>query len=217
MTQLALEFTRTPRDGGELLARLRDLGLRSIERCALTNNARTMVSFRGSELRVHRGYLTAPEDVLRAIVTLVQSRTRVERRIARRTLLEFPVETKPRVRRPDAPHPDDEPMAIRLRELHAQYNADRFGASLGAVRIRVSRKMRRRLGQFTPSDNGGPGEIAISRRHIRRHGWADAAETLVHEMVHQWQVETGHPLDHGRAFRQKAIEVGIPPRAKRPV
>jgi hypothetical protein len=217
MTQLALEFTRAPRDGGELLACLRDLGLRSIERCALTNNARTMVSFRGPDLRVHRGYLAAPEEVLRAIVTLIQGRTIAERRAARRTLLAFPVATKPRVRRPDPPHPDDEPMTQRLRDLHARYNAERFAGTLGPVRIRVSRKMRRRLGQFTPPENGLPGEIAISRRHIRRHGWPDAAETLVHEMVHQWQVETGHPLDHGREFRRKAIEVGIPPRAKRAV
>jgi hypothetical protein len=38
-------------------------------------------------------------------------------------------------------------------------------------------------------------------------------ETLLHEMVHQWQAETGQPVDHGRAFRRKAREVGITPRA----
>ena len=62
-----------------------------------------------------------------------------------------------------------------------------------------------------------PPEIAISRRHIRRHGWDDALQTLVHEMVHQWQAETGLPLDHGRHFRRKAREVGIQPSAKREV
>jgi hypothetical protein len=36
-------------------------------------------------------------------------------------------------------------------------------------------------------------------------------------MVHQWQAETGAPLDHGSAFREKAREVGIRPRAKRDV
>jgi hypothetical protein len=34
-------------------------------------------------------------------------------------------------------------------------------------------------------------------------------------MVHQWQDETGHPLDHGPAFRAQARELGIVPRAKR--
>ena len=39
--------------------------------------------------------------------------------------------------------------------------------------------------------------------------------TLLHEMVHQWQAEQGHPIDHGRLFREKAIEVGIEPAARR--
>ena len=38
---------------------------------------------------------------------------------------------------------------------------------------------------------GEPAEIAISRTHIRRHGWDEALHTLLHEMVHQWQAETG--------------------------
>ena len=41
--------------------------------------------------------------------------------------------------------------------------------------------------------------------------------TLLHEMVHQWQDETGKPLDHGRGFRAKARAVGIEAAAKRAV
>lgn len=29
-----------------------------------------------------------------------------------------------------------------------------------------------------------------------------AMETLLHEMVHQWQLENGHELDHGPLFEQ---------------
>ena len=58
-------------------------------------------------------------------------------------------------------------------------------------------------------------EIAISFRHFRRHGWDEALHTLLHEMVHQWQDETGRPIDHGRDFRRKAREVGVTPAAKR--
>jgi hypothetical protein len=36
-------------------------------------------------------------------------------------------------------------------------------------------------------------------------------------MVHQWQAEHGHPIDHGRLFREKALEVGIEPAARRRV
>ncbi len=32
---------------------------------------------------------------------------------------------------------------------------------------------------------------------------------MLHEMVHQWQAETGLRIDHGRTFRQKAREVGV--------
>jgi len=38
-------------------------------------------------------------------------------------------------------------------------------------------------------------------------------ETLLHEMVHQWQAETGAKVDHGAGFRRKARDVGIVPRA----
>jgi hypothetical protein len=34
-------------------------------------------------------------------------------------------------------------------------------------------------------------------------------------MVHQWQDEAGHTIDHGRSFRAKAREVGIAPFARR--
>jgi hypothetical protein len=60
-------------------------------------------------------------------------------------------------------------------------------------------------------------EIVISRRHIRRHGWDEAVLTLLHEMVHQWQDESGLKVDHGRPFRRKARAVGIVPKAKRHV
>ena len=34
-------------------------------------------------------------------------------------------------------------------------------------------------------------------------------------MVHQWQDETGHPIDHGADVPAKAREVGIAPYARR--
>jgi predicted SprT family Zn-dependent metalloprotease len=48
---------------------------------------------------------------------------------------------------------------------------------------------------------------------VHRGPWADVEETLLHEMVHQWQAESGRRVDHGREFRRKAREVGISPRA----
>jgi hypothetical protein len=68
--------------------------------------------------------------------------------------------------------------------------------------------MRARLGHYmSAAPSGEPAEIVVSRRHIRRHGWEEALHTLLHEMVHQWQDETGHPIDHGRMFRAKHVRL----------
>jgi hypothetical protein len=129
--------------------------------------------------------------------------------------IEAPEQTTP-VRR-ERTRPEDEPLAARLTEWHARYNVQHFGGALRTVPVRVSRRMKSRLGHYTATTPTASGEIAISYRHLRRHGWTEALETLLHEMVHQWQDETGLPLDHGPRFRAKAREVGIVPAAKRGV
>ena len=218
--QLALPLVAAPRTAEELLHRLRALGLRRMETCRLTRNRTVMVSFRGGELRVHEGYLAAPDDVLRAIVLFAQGRTRAERRAARDALLGWRVEAAPGTApaRRERTHPDDERMAATLAEWHRCLNAEHFDGGLTTVPIRVSRRMRSRLGHYTVATPGGdPAEIAISRRHIRRHGWDEAVHTLLHEMVHQWQDERGLAIDHGPGFRRRAREVGITPAACRSV
>ena len=125
------------------------------------------------------------------------------------------------VQTPQAParrersRPEDEPLADRLSWWHAKFNAEHFGGTLKQVPVRVSRRMKSRLGHYTAAQRGEPGEIAISWRHIRRHGWDEALHTLLHEMVHQWQDETGRAIDHGAGFRAKARAVGIAAAARR--
>ena len=206
-----------PRDADELLARLRELGLKRIARCRLTRNRNVMVSFRGADLRVHEGYLEAPRDVHVAIVRFIEGRTRSERRVARRRIVDFGVATPDRPIRRERMRPEDEPLAARLAVYHARYNTEHFGGALSTIPVRVSRRMRSRLGHYTAAKDGDGAEIAISWRHLRRHGWNEALHTLLHEMVHQWQDESGLPLDHGPRFRDKAREVGIEASAKRAV
>jgi hypothetical protein len=215
--QLAFELepTHAPRTADELLARLRMLGLRRIQTCTLTRNRNVMVSFRGTELRVHHGYLTAPDEVLQAIVMFVEGRKRTDRRAARDRIVSYKIEVPRGPARRERTRPEDEPLADRLTEWHAQYNADHFGGALKTVPVRVSRRMKSRLGHYSAASAEGAGEIAISWRHLRRHGWDEALHTLLHEMVHQWQDETGKTIDHGRGFRAKAREVGIVPSARR--
>ena len=214
--QLALDFDGAPRTAEDLLAQLRAFGLTGIESCRLTRNRTVMVSFRGTELRVHEGYLGAPTVVLRAIVTFVRGRTRAQRAAAQRVILEYHVERPPVARRAERTLPDDEPLAATLAEWHARYNAIHFAGALRPVAVRVSRRLKSRLGHYTAATGvGDAAEIVISRRHIRRHGWPEALHTLLHEMVHQWQDESGLAIDHGRLFRLKAREVGVTPAARR--
>ncbi|HEY2848505.1 MAG TPA: SprT-like domain-containing protein [Gemmatimonadaceae bacterium] len=114
-------------------------------------------------------------------------------------------------------HPDDEPIAEELQRWHARLNAERFDGVLSTITVRVSRAMRSRLGHYAPAQRGAPPEIAISHRHVKRHGFEQALQTLLHEMVHQWQDESKLPLGHGADFRRKAVEVGIVARARRSV
>ena len=201
-----------------MLERLRAGGLRRIERCTLTDNRSTMVSYQGTALRLHRAFVDAPPHVLEAVVRFVNGRGAV-RRDARRVLRTFevprPALDAERVRRHPVSHPDDARLVARLAEAHAALNRERFAGALGPVAIRVSRRMRSRLGHYSPGLMR-EAEIAIARRHARRDGWESVLETLVHEMVHQWQHETNRPVAHDPDFRRKCREVGIPWHAKRP-
>ncbi len=214
-SQLALDLEGAPANADALLARLRALGLEKISHCRLTRNRNVMVSFQGRELRVHQGYLSAPRDVHLAIVAFVEGRTRSERAAARSRIVSFGIETPRGPSRRERTHPDDEPIAAKLAVCHDRLNAEHFGGTLTSVPVRVSRRMQSRLGHYSAAARGEAGEIAISWRHLRRHGWEEVVHTLLHEMVHQWQDETGQEIDHGSAFRAKAREVGIEAAAKR--
>lgn len=203
-------------DQNSLLCALQRHGLRGVERVVLTRNRRMMVSLAGGVLRVHEGFVHAPPHILAAIAIFAMSRNRARRSAARDLIVEYPVAIRPAARRPASQHADDAPMAGRLTTLHAQLNLEHFGGALEHLEIQVSRRLARRLGHYTPrSHNGGIGEIVMSRRHVRRDGWPEAIHTLLHEMVHQWQDETGQPIDHGSGFRAKCRAVGIEPAATR--
>jgi hypothetical protein len=218
-SQLALDLSTAPRSAADLLAQLNAMGMRGVRALSLTRNRSVMVSVSDGTLRVHRAFLDAPETVHRAIVRFLMAHRRAERLAARRVLVSYPVGAEDRraLRASERTHPDDEGLAARLTEWHARYNGERFRGELRAVEVRVSRRMRTRLGHYASAQHGRRAEIAISRRHFRRQGFADALETLLHEMVHQWQDEQGHPLGHDRRFREKAKAVGIAGRAKRVV
>jgi len=207
---------------GELEARLRAAGLSAATPIVPHTNRRVLVSLtRGGTLRVHAGFSFAPEPVLAAIARWARPwLRRADRLEAGRVLAAFPVHTHvpPDAgtrRRPAEPaDPGDRAHLERLRALHDAFNALHFGGTLGLVDLRLSARMRRRLGEFRPAF--GPDarpEITISRKHLRRDGWGRAGETLLHEMVHQWQAETGRAPGHGPDFRRTCASLGIEGRA----
>jgi hypothetical protein len=209
----------------DLLAhRLKLLGLRDVAVIRTHTNRTVMVSLSARrELRLHQGYASAPDRVLRAIVRFLNPRLpRAMRRLAEREFLGFPVEMyAPPAARPrhgERPRPGDVVLLQRLATAHERLNREHFGGLLGTIPIRLSGRMRTRLGELAVDlKTGRPTEITISRRHILRHSWPEVEHTVLHEMVHQWQAETGLPVDHGRGFRRKAREVGIEPQSKRRV
>jgi hypothetical protein len=220
--QLALELDEAPpKNAEELRTRLQRLGLGAQYRVRLTTNRTVVVSYSGGELRIHHSFLGADEEVWKAIIIFVHGRNRVLRQEARRTILEFPVapsnDPPRRKRSPERTNPADLPLIRELSRWHVAYNEERFGGALREIPIRISRRMKSRLGHYSPASEGLVPEIVLSRRHIRRDGWDEALHTLLHEMVHQWQDEQGLVVDHGAVFRAKARAVGITPLACRAV
>lgn len=211
--QLALDFERRR----DLVRELRAHGVPGSMAIVLHRNRRVMLSFKpGSGLRVHAGYAQAPDEVVAAIARWARPWVRrKDRREAARVFLSYPVhgdEPPLRTRRPDRAEPGDERHLDLLRALHAELNTRWFGGALIPIPIELSGRMRRKLGHYEPASIGNP-VIAISRRHLKRDGWAAVRDTLLHEMVHQWQDASGLPVDHGPGFRRKAREVEIEPRA----
>ncbi len=200
-----------------LFSRLQDLGLRGVESLVLMRTRTTMVSVIGRTLRVNEGYADAPEAVLRAVVSFASAHTRAERVAARDEILTYEVDRPPVARRVESPRPGDLALIAQLTDAHRQLNAQHFGGTLSSVPILLSGRMATRLGHYDPGSRHSSAEIVMSRKHVVRHGWREAMHTLLHEMVHQWQHETGVPVDHGAGFRRKAREVGITPAARRDV
>jgi len=203
--------------------RLQALGLRDVEQVLTHSNQTVMLSLNRRILRIHRGYGFAPDSVLKAVVRFLNPRIpRTLRRAAEREFLEFPVHaytpTPERAPRRERARPGDLRLIHQLEELHRTLNLRHFGGALPKIPIRLSSRMKRRLGELAvDSRTGQATEIALSRRHVTRHRWAEVEHTMLHEIVHQWQAESGLAVDHGRTFRRKAREVGVLPTARRVV
>ena len=151
IVQLCLDFDRTPPTDLRLRERLLALGLAAVPQVVTHRNRTVMVSWLpGRELRIHEGYAQAPDQILAAIVRFLSPRTRRDQRLAaRREFLSFSAEDTPR-RRPrpgQEARPGRQPLVEYLTQLHASLNLQYFEGRLSSIPIRISRRMKRRLGE----------------------------------------------------------------------
>ena len=209
-------------DEATLRRRLEALGLSGIRKLETHVNRTVMLSWGDGTLRIHRGYAMAPDRVLHAIVRFLSARVpRKLKQALEHHFLSFPVELYApaparRAKQAERPRPGDLRILHQLALAHERFNREHFEGTLRQIPFRLSGRMKTRLGEYSVNVRTGESvAITISRSHLRNDSWEEVEHTILHEMVHQWQVETGHPLDHGREFRQKARAVGIQPRARR--
>lgn len=111
------------------------------------------------------------------------------------------------------------PDADAVRQLAKSFqalNARHFGGALPALPIRLSGRLRTRLGQIVlERSTGRPVAIELNRRHVSADDPREVEATVLHEMVHLWQSVNGHRVDHGPRFRAEARRVGVTAAARR--
>ncbi len=174
-------------------------------------------------VRIHRGFAYASDRTLQAVIRFLKPSTRrLVRRRAEQEAISFPVDEFVPIRRLPGrrarQRPGDGKLLADLRGAHDRLNGAHFGGTLSSIRFRISDRMRTRLGDLTvDAQTHEVVEIAISRRHLNLDSWKEVEDTILHEMIHQWQAERGLEVDHGSAFRAKATEIGVMPRANRAV
>lgn len=204
------------RTEGEVLALVRAAGAQ-VREVVFTRNRRVMASLagRGSTLRLHRAFASAPDGVLRAVGKLFGAGAARERASARAEVRDFlrTVPAPARTRRPRRIPPADRPHLERLRAEFARVNREHFGGALPEVPLFLSGRMKSRNGHFSAH----PPEIVLSRRLCTDAAPGESEQTLRHEMIHLWQHASGKKPDHGAEFRAWARRLNVHPRARRTV
>jgi predicted SprT family Zn-dependent metalloprotease len=96
-----------------------------------------------------------------------------------------------------------------LPQLYAHYeaaNRDKFDLLLPTnYRIQFNPLLRRLTGRITYGER----IIEISLYHFREYGFADAVQTLEHEMLHLYLHTLGEPSGHNVLFKEAARQLGI--------
>lgn len=229
---------------GALLAALRQRGATGLQRVRFRRNRTVLWSLTdgGRTLNLHEAYGGAPPPILDAFALVAgTSRDAEGRRRAARRIREWPpvMEAIGRLRQVEVltalavargtgaeegapgslpPCAGGAEERSRILSLYRTLNRERFQGCLpDEVPIRLSRRMRRRLGHMRPGT--GPGgvrvvvEIALNLHLLRVANQHLLMDTLLHEMAHaaDWLVDGR--AGHGPTWRAWARRAGCRPTA----
>jgi predicted SprT family Zn-dependent metalloprotease len=104
------------------------------------------------------------------------------------------------------PDADVDAALPRLHDHYATVNRDKFDRVLPETYgIAFNPLLRRLTGRITY----GMRLIEVSTFHFREYGYADAVQTLEHEMLHLYLHMLGKPSGHNTLFKEAAKQLGI--------
>lgn len=224
------DMTKPLRSEDEVHADLRRHGAVGLDRVRLRANRSTIWSLTkgGRQLNLHRAFAAAPTSLLQCFVVIVNegglashaSRAASETVSAWEPLHRDLAHMRSQVTSSDRHHgprsgrfccatPDQRRYLTRL---YRYLNGARFGGRLpDEVPIRLSNRMKSRLGQMVPGETEGRRqvvEIALNVDLMLRGNGRARVDTLVHEMAHvaDWLFDA--EVGHGPTWRRWAREAG---------
>jgi SprT-like family len=105
------------------------------------------------------------------------------------------------------------------RAMFQHFNRELFGGVLPEPLLNLSRASRKTVAFFAPDRWEGEGgatahEISLNPAYLGRGSARETAQSLVHEMVHDWQHIYGTPSRqgyHNRQWSRKMLDIGLEP------
>lgn len=217
----------------ELLEELRRRGARRLRSVALRANRRRIwsLSADGTRFNLQEAFSRSSDEVLDDLALIAREAHRGGRRArsASDRVARWPVvveamaglgrEAARKERRPGPCCATPEQRRY-LEDTYRELNRLRFGGRLPElVPLRLSSRMRSRLGQMMPGRNADGGlrvvEIALNADLMLPGNDAIRTETLVHEMAHVADLLEHGNVGHGSTWRRIAARAGCEPRALR--
>lgn len=215
----------------EVLHELRTRGAQRLEAVTLKANRRRIWSLtaNGSRFNLHRAFARAPHEILDDLALIAREAPRNGRRyraaadrVARwpvvvEAMRELATKASAAARQPGPCCATSEQRAY-LEAAYREINRRRFGGRLPKlVPLRLSGRMRSRLGQMMPGRSADGGvrvvEIALNADLMLAENDIIRTETLVHEMAHVADLMENGKVGHGPTWRRIALQVGCEPRA----